>query len=133
MRELPLNVRNVEQLILLAPGTVAYPNGNQTALVGRGLPFAISGSRPEGYANLIDGENCLNWWQRGCGAAVTGTSLGIEAIAEFQTLTATYSAEYGGNGAPDLVWAEGPVLTLQAASGAGTSGAALRVCGGQDV
>jgi len=99
MHELPLNGRNVEQLILLSPGVIAYPSGNQTALVGRGLPFAISGSRPEGYANLIDGENCLNWWQRGCGAAVTGTSLGIEAIAEFQTLTANYSAEYGGNGA----------------------------------
>jgi outer membrane receptor protein involved in Fe transport len=99
MRELPLNGRNVEQLILLAPGTVAYPNGNQTALVGRGLPFAISGSRPEGYGNLIDGEDCLNWWQRGCGAAVTGTSLGIEAIAEFQTLTANFGAEYRGNGA----------------------------------
>ena len=54
MRELPLNGRNVEQLILLAPGAVAYPNGQQSALVGRGLPFAISGSRPEGYANLID-------------------------------------------------------------------------------
>jgi hypothetical protein len=60
MRELPLNGRNVEQLILLAPGAVAYPNGQTTALVGRGTPFAISGSRPEGYANLIDGENCLN-------------------------------------------------------------------------
>ena len=99
MRELPLNGRNVEQLILLAPGTVAYPNGSQSALVGRSAPFAISGSRPEGYANLIDGEDCLNWWQRGCGAAVTGTTLGIEAIQEFQTLTANYSAEFGGNGA----------------------------------
>jgi hypothetical protein len=99
MKELPLNGRNVEQLILLAPGTVAYPNGQQSALVGRSAPFAISGSRPEGYANLIDGEDCLNWWQRGCGAAVTGTTLGIEAIQEFQTLTANYSAEFGGNGA----------------------------------
>ena len=35
MRELPLNGRNVEQLILLAPGTQTYPAGNQTALVGR--------------------------------------------------------------------------------------------------
>ncbi len=99
MRELPLNGRNIEQLILLAPGAVAYPNGQQSALVGRSAPFSISGSRPEGYANLLDGENCLNWWQRGCGAAVTGTTLGIEAIAEFQTLTANYSAEFGGNGA----------------------------------
>ena len=99
MRELPLNGRNVEQLILLAPGAQTYPAGQQSALVGRGTPFSISGSRPEGYAYLLDGENCLNWWQRGCGAAVTGTSLGIEAIAEFQTLTNTYSAEFAGNGA----------------------------------
>jgi outer membrane receptor protein involved in Fe transport len=99
MRELPLNGRNIEQLILLAPGTMSYPAGAQNALVGRSPAFSVSGSRPEGYANLIDGENCLNWWQRSCGAAVTGTTLGIEAVAEFQTLTNTYSAEYGGNGA----------------------------------
>ena len=102
MRELPLNGRNIEQLILLAPGAVAYPNGQQSALVGRSAPFSISGSRPEGYANLLDGENCLNWWQRGCGAAVTGTTLGIEAIAEFQTLTANYSAEYGRSSAGQI-------------------------------
>jgi hypothetical protein len=99
MRELPLNGRNYEQLILLSPGAVSYPAGQQSALVGRAAPFSISGSRPEGYAYLIDGENCLNWWQRGCGAAVTGNTLGIEAIAEFQTLTNTYSAEFSGNGA----------------------------------
>src|SRR5262245_45061368 len=99
MRELPLNGRNFEQLILLAPGAQSYPAGNQTALVGRAAPYSISGSRPEGYGMLLDGENIQNWWQRGGGAAVTGTSLGIEAIEEFQTLTNTYSAEFGGNGA----------------------------------
>jgi len=99
MRELPLNGRNFEQLILLAPGAQSYPAGNMTALVGRAAPYSISGSRPEGYGMLLDGENIQNWWQRGGGAAVTGTSLGIEAIAEFQTLTNTYSAEFGGNGA----------------------------------
>jgi hypothetical protein len=60
--------------------------------------YSISGTRPEGYANLLDGEDVLNWWQRNAGATVTGTSLGIEAIAEFQTLTGTYSAQYAGNG-----------------------------------
>ena len=99
MRELPLNGRNYEQLILLAPGALSYPAGGSSALVGRASTFSISGSRPEGYGMLLDGENTQNWWQRGSGAAVTGTSLGIEAIAEFQTLTNTYSAEFGGNGA----------------------------------
>jgi len=99
MREMPLNGRNFEQLILLAPTAVSYPAGGSSALVGRAATYAISGSRPEGYAILLDGENIQDWWQRGSGSAVTGTSLGIEAIAEFQTLTNTYSAEFGGNGA----------------------------------
>src|SRR5438094_710000 len=99
MRELPLNGRNFEQLILLAPGALSYPAGGSSALVGRAATYSISGSRPEGYAILLDGENIQNWWQRGTGAAVTGTSLGIEAITEFQTLTNTYSAEFSGNGA----------------------------------
>jgi hypothetical protein len=47
MRELPLNGRNIEQLILLAPGAQTYPAGQQSALVGRSAPFSISGSRPE--------------------------------------------------------------------------------------
>jgi TonB dependent receptor len=99
IRELPLNGRNFEQLVLLAPGAVAYTAGPVGALIGRNATFSVAGSRPEGQAILLDGENLQNWWQRGSGAGVTGTSLGIEAIAEFQTLTNTYSAEFGGNGA----------------------------------
>jgi outer membrane receptor protein involved in Fe transport len=98
MREVPLNGRNFEQVVLLAPGAVAYTAGPVTALIGRNATFSVAGSRPEGQAILLDGEDLQNWWQRGSGAGVTGTSLGIEAIAEFQTLTNTYSAEFGGNG-----------------------------------
>ncbi len=47
---------------------------------------------------MLDGEDMLNWWQRNAGGDVTGTTLGIDAIAEFQTLTGTYSAQYAGNG-----------------------------------
>src|SRR5215471_16814792 len=57
MRELPLNGRNFEQLILLAPGALSYPAGGSSALVGRAATYSISGSRPEGYAILLDGEN----------------------------------------------------------------------------
>ena len=98
MRQLPLNGRNFEQLILLAPGAVSYPAGGSSALVGRAATFSISGARPEGHAILLDGENLQDWWQRGSGANVSGTQLGVEAIAEFQTMTNTYSAQYGGNG-----------------------------------
>src|SRR5215469_14289301 len=98
MRELPLNGRNFEQLILLAPGAISYPAGGSSALVGRAATFSVSGARPEGHAILLDGENLQDWWQRGSGANVSGTQLGVEAIAEFQTMTNTYSAQYGGNG-----------------------------------
>src|SRR5580698_9389751 len=98
MRELPLNGRNFEQLILLAPGVSTYPEGGSSALTSVANAYSIAGARPEGYANTLDGEDMLNWWQRNAGANVTGTSLGIEAIAEFQTLTSTYGAQYGGNG-----------------------------------
>ena len=98
MRELPLNGRNFEQLILLAPGVATYPAGGSSALTSVANAFSISGTRPEGYANMLDGESMLNWWQRNAGGDVTGTSLGIDSIAEFQTLTGTYGAQYGGNG-----------------------------------
>jgi hypothetical protein len=98
MTQLPLNGRDYEQLILLAPGVLSYPAGGSEALTSVANAYSISGTRPEGYANLLDGEDVLNWWQRNAGGDVNGTSLGIEAIAEFQTLTGTYSAQYAGNG-----------------------------------
>src|SRR6202035_3931059 len=48
-------------------------------------------------ALLLDDENIQNYWNKGMGSVV-GTSLGVEAIGEFQTLTNTYSAQFGGNG-----------------------------------
>ncbi len=98
MRELPLNGRDWEQLILLAPGVASYPQGGSSALTSVANAYSIAGTRPEGYANTLDGEDMLNWWQRNAGGDVTGTTLGIDAIAEFQTLTGTYGAQYGGNG-----------------------------------
>src|ERR1700722_19859208 len=98
MRELPLNGRDYEQLILLAPGVLSYPSGGSSALTSVANAYSISGTRPEGYTNQLDGEDMLNWWQRNAGGDVTGTTLGIDSIAEFQTLTGTYSAEYAGNG-----------------------------------
>jgi len=92
MRELPLNGRNFEQLILLAPGVSTYPAGGSSALTSVANAYSIAGNRPEGYNNTLDGEDVLNWWQRNAGGNVTGTSLGIDSIAEFQTLTGTYGA-----------------------------------------
>ncbi len=98
IHELPLNGRNFEQLILLAPGVQPSSGSPKTALYGRSASFSISGARPEGQAELLDGANIQGYWNRGSGASIIGTSLGIEGIAEFQTLTGIYGAQFGGNG-----------------------------------
>ena len=101
MRELPLNGRNFQQLILLTSGVqeVALSNAEGSSFSGRSKVFSVSGARPEGQAMLLDGARIQGFWNTGAGSSITGTSLGVEAIAEFQTLTNTYSAEFGGNGA----------------------------------
>ena len=99
MRELPLNGRNFEQLIQLAPG-VNQIAGNaflSSGFQGRAPEYSIAGSRPIGQSILLDDENLQNFWNKGM-SSVMGSSLGVEAIGEFQTLTNTYSAQFGGNG-----------------------------------
>ena len=49
-------------------------------------------------AKLQNFEAIDNFFRRGMGT-ITGSSLGMEAMAEFQTLTNTYGAQFGGNGA----------------------------------
>jgi hypothetical protein len=98
MSDLPLNGRNFQQLITLAPGVnVAQSSAN--GFYGKGDTFSVAGSRPEGQAYLLDGADVVNFFNRGVGSPSLGTSLGMDAIAEFQTLTNTYSAQFPGNGA----------------------------------
>jgi hypothetical protein len=106
MRDLPLNGRNFEQLMQLAPGVQNYyagsssVAGSQGANVrqGRDPAISVAGSRPEGTAFLMDDQSLETFYKRGIGS-LTGTSLGVDAIAEFQMLTNTYGAQFGGNGA----------------------------------
>jgi hypothetical protein len=110
MRELPLNGRNYTQLLSLAPGVQqTYYTGS--GLSGRGNEYSVSGSRNFGQAFLLDDTDIADFFGHGVGAGSTGTALGIDGIAEFQVLTNTYSAEYGGSGA-----------VLNAVSKGGTNG-----------
>lgn len=100
--DLPLNGRNFTQLLALNPGvTQVLPGapGAGSSFYGNGTKYSIAGSRPSGQAYLLDDQDMNNFWNNGPGAGGLGTALGVEAIAEFQTLTNTYSAQYGGNGA----------------------------------
>ncbi len=102
IQDLPLNGRNFTQLIALNPGVTQIPQGAPGAgnqFYGNGQKYSIAGGRPSGQAYLLDGTDMTNFWNNGPGAAGLGTALGIESIAEFQTLINTYSSQYGGNGA----------------------------------
>ncbi len=98
MENLPLNGRNFEQLILLAPGVQAVNTGVQGSFYGRAPSYSIAGSRPEGQELLLDGATIQGFWNHGAGNSIIGTSLGVEGIGEFQLLTNSYSARFGGNG-----------------------------------
>ena len=106
MRELPLNGRDFEQLIQLAPGVQNYYAGSSAIGTGTGAnmregrdpSISVAGGRPEGQALLMDDQSLETFYNRGLGS-ITGSSLGIDAIGEFQTLVNTYSAQFGGAGA----------------------------------
>jgi hypothetical protein len=100
--DLPLNGRNFTDLITLVPGVSGgsqIGNGGANLLYGLENNFSVSGARSEGQAYLLDGTDIQGFWAHGSGSGVMGTTLGIEAIAEFSVLTNTYGAQFGGNGA----------------------------------
>ncbi len=102
INDLPLNGRNFTDLVSLIPGVSSgsqIGNGGANLLYGTQNNFSVSGARSEGQAYLLDSTDIQGFWNHGSGSGVMGTTLGIEAIAEFSVLTNTYSAQFGGNGA----------------------------------
>jgi hypothetical protein len=104
VEDLPLNGRNITQLMLLAPGIQPIPKTSSVASTivpfGFGSPtrFSVAGGRPQGQLFLLDGTNTAGVWGNGTGVNLAGSSLGVDGIAEFQALTNTYDATFGGNG-----------------------------------
>ena len=104
MEDLPLNGRNFTDLLTLAPGVGTVPAGGVgggASATGYGMEtnYSVSGSRPVGAAYVLDDLDVRDAQDHGTGAGSIGTSLGMEAIQEFQIMTNTYSAEFGGTGA----------------------------------
>src|SRR6266516_8211994 len=102
INDLPLNGRNFTDLVALVPGVATgsqIGQGGANLLYGVENNFSVSGARSEGQAYLLDSTDIQGFWNHGSGSGVMGTTLGIEAIAEFSVLTNTYGAQFGGNGA----------------------------------
>lgn len=97
VRELVLNNRNYEQLVALQPG-VAY-SGGDSLFIGNSNPsgqtnvvnFSVNGGRTSGNNWTVDGADNVD---RGSNFTLL-TYPSVDAIAEFKTLRATYSAEFG--------------------------------------
>lgn len=95
IRDLPLNGRDVTQLILLQPGIAQAVNSSaSSASNGFGKRISISGLRGEDNAYLLDGSY-INDFKHHIPAGPAGALLGVETVREFQVLTNSYSARYG--------------------------------------
>src|SRR2546427_104947 len=66
---------------------------------GRNASYSFAGLRPEGQSIMLDGADLQGFWGRGSGSTLAGVSLGIEAVGEYQVLTNSYGAQFGGFGA----------------------------------
>lgn len=98
MRELVLNNRNYEQLLLLQPG-VAYGGANDQLYIGNSLPngtsnqvaFSVNGQRTTQNNWTVDGADNVD---RGANLTLL-TFPSVDAISEFKTLRGTYTAQFG--------------------------------------
>lgn len=98
MRELPLNGRDIFQLVLLQVGVSPNPSAGPSPWQKGGFAkAAVNGQRPTSNNVTFDGmdANDPNFNVSPGGAA--GVLLGVDAIKEFRVFTDTYSAEYGRN------------------------------------
>ena len=94
IRDLPLNGRDMAQLILLQPGVVNSRGSVQSANTGRGTRFSVSGARPSQNLFRLDGTTINDALNNTPGSA-QGLLIGVETVKEFRVLTSNYSAEYG--------------------------------------
>ncbi len=93
IRDLPLDGRDITQLIFLQPGVVESRGSAQTSNTGRGSRFSVSGARPSQNLFQLDGTT-LNDALNNTPGSAQGLLIGVETIKEFRVLTNTFSAEY---------------------------------------
>ncbi len=85
--ELPLNGRNINQLISLDTGVATTTN---SFFKGIGVDFAINGQRSSTSTFLIDGLDNIEFMSQ-----APNITLQPDAVREFDVMTNAFSAEYG--------------------------------------
>src|SRR6266568_151410 len=113
VKNMPLNGRSFQDLILLTPGVVTSGQGSNPGRLGQTGEFSVNGQRPEENNYTIDGVSAnvgaatgnsnLNGGGSN-GSLGASTALGttqalvsVDALQEFRVQSSTYSAEYGRN------------------------------------
>ena len=100
VKELPLNGRSFDQLLLLNPASINYTSqrsgGVGTSNSSVGNMFSVSGRRPQDNLFLLNGieytgASLINNTPGG----TSGQLLGVDAIREFNVVDGTYGANYG--------------------------------------
>src|SRR5215467_5071536 len=100
IKDLPLNGRSYDLLLMLNPGTVNFTS-EKTGGIGvsnstTGNNFAVSGNRPQQNIFLLNGVEFTgaaeNNMQPG---GTSGELVGVDAVREFNVLRDSYGAEYG--------------------------------------
>jgi hypothetical protein len=100
VKQLPLNGRSYDQLLILNPATVNYTaersgsTGTSNSSVGN--MFSIAGHRPQDNLFLLNGieytgASLINVSPGG----TSGQLLGVDAVREFNAVTDAYGANYG--------------------------------------
>jgi hypothetical protein len=116
VKNMPLNGRSFQDLILLTPGIVTQtPQASQSSPTGIGVSgeFSVNGQRAESNNYTIDGVSSnlgvaagqgVVFFAGAAGSVPVSTALGttqalvsVDALQEFRVQSSTYSAEYGRN------------------------------------
>src|SRR6266404_2598993 len=114
VKNIPLNGRSFQDLILLTPGVVTQSPQNSGALIlGRTGEFSVNGQRSESNYYTVDGVSAnVGASQAGTmpggagpsGSVPAATALGttqalvsVDDLQEFRVQSSSYSAEYGRN------------------------------------
>src|SRR5205823_8038995 len=94
IKELPLNGRDLTELILLNPGVTDAVVHSNADKYGYGRRISISGARGEDNSFLLDGSYIGNF-RRQPPSGPGGALFGAETVREFEVVTNSYSAQYG--------------------------------------
>ena len=114
LKNMPLNGRSFQDLILLTPGIVTQtPQPTGSSSIGVSGEFSVNGQRTESNNYMVDGVSANVGAAAGSnmifgagpsGSVPSATALGttqalvsVDDLQEFRVQTSTYSAEYGRN------------------------------------